>query len=166
MKRMYLLLIASARQTLDIASPYFVIDESSEWSLGDAVRRGVRVRIMTEGEHTDAMPVKYSSRRSYERLLSMGIELYEYQPTMFHTKVMIVDGTWSMFGSANFDNRSLELNDELNIAVHDDNLALRFRQLFDADLGRAKRLRLDTWTNRPLGEKGREYFWGYWGEIF
>jgi cardiolipin synthase len=166
MKRMYLLLIASARRTLDIASPYFVIDESSAWALDDAVRRGVHVRILTEGEHTDAMPVKYASRRTYERLLSNGIELYEYQPTMFHSKVLIVDGVWTMFGSANFDNRSLELNDELNVAVHDRDLASRFLRMFEADLQRARRLELRTWQRRPLIEKAREQFWGYFGEVF
>jgi cardiolipin synthase len=166
MKRLYLLLIASARRTLDITSPYFVIDESSEWGLVDAVRRGVRVRILTEGDHTDAKPVKYSSRRSYERLLENGIELYEYQPTMLHTKVMVVDGAWSMFGSANFDNRSLELNDELNVAVHDRTLGSRFSRMFDNDLQRAKQLRLEEWRQRPLVEKARERFWGYWGEVF
>jgi cardiolipin synthase A/B len=166
MKRLYLLLMASARQRLDIGSPYFVSDESSEWVLDDAARRGVRVRILTEGDRTDARPVKYSSRRSYERLLSKGIEIYEYQPTMFHTKMMVVDGVWSMFGSANFDNRSLELNDELNIAVQDEELAMRFSRVFEADLTRARRLDLESWTRRPLGEKAREHFWGYWGEIF
>jgi cardiolipin synthase len=167
MKRLYLLLIASARRTLDIITPYFVTDESSEWALDDAVQRGVHVRILTEGaEHTDALPVKYSSRRVYGRLLARGIELYEYQPTMLHTKVMIVDGVWSMFGSANFDNRSLELNDELNVAVHDRDLAGRFGADLDADLRRAKQLRLEEWEQRPFIEKAREHFWGYWGEIF
>lgn len=166
MKRLYLLLIASARRTLDITSPYFVIDESSEWALKDAIQRGVRVRILTEGDHTDAKPVKYSSRRAYGRLLENGIQLYEYQPTMLHTKVMVVDGTWSMFGSANFDNRSLELNDELNVAVHDRDLGSRFSRIFEADLQRAKRLRVDEWRQRPLVEKAREHFWGYWGEVF
>ena len=63
------------------------------------------------------MPVKYASRKHYEQLMELGIEIYEYQPTMMHTKTFVVDGVWSMFGSADFDNRSLELNDELNVAV-------------------------------------------------
>ncbi|MGE3957114.1 MAG: phosphatidylserine/phosphatidylglycerophosphate/cardiolipin synthase family protein [Vicinamibacterales bacterium] len=166
MKRLYLLLIASARRTLDIASPYFVSDESSEWALDDAVKRGVRVRVLTEGDHTDARPVKYASRRNYDRLIARGIQIAEYQPTMFHAKVMVVDGVWSMFGSANFDNRSLELNDELNVAVHDADLASRFGRIFEDDLRRAKALTLPEWRRRPLGEKAREFFWGYWGEIF
>ena len=74
---------------------------------------------------TDAKPVKYSSRDEYAHLMSEGVAIYEFQPTMMHTKVMVVDGVWSMFGSANFDNRSLELNDEMNVAVSEPALARR-----------------------------------------
>ena len=125
MKLLYLLAIASARTTLDIESPYFVMDESTQWSLEDARRRGVKVRMVVEGDITDAKPVKFASRASYERLLEQGIQLHEYQPSMMHAKVMVVDGVLSIFGSANFDNRSLELNDELNLAVFDQALAAR-----------------------------------------
>jgi cardiolipin synthase len=166
LKRLYLFGIASARRTIDITSPYFVTDESSDWSLKDAVSRGVKIRILVEGDTTDAMPVKYASRAAYERLLSMGIEIYEYQPTMMHTKTMVVDGAWSMFGSANFDNRSLELNDELNVAVADRDLARRFTEDFERDLRVSSRLDLATWRQRPLLEKSRETFWSYFGEIF
>src|SRR5690606_16085817 len=109
LKRLYLLAIASAGRTLDITTPYVLPDEPTVWSLTDAVNRGVRVRILVEGDITDAMPVKYASRHFYDRLLAAGIEIYEYEPTMMHTKTFVVDGIWSMFGSANFDNRSLEL---------------------------------------------------------
>lgn len=166
MKRLYLLLIASARTSVDITTPYFVTDESSRWALLDAVGRGVRVRILTEGDITDAPPVKYSSRRAYQNLVDTGIELHEFQPTMLHTKTMVVDGVWSMFGSANFDNRSLELNDELNVAVHDRGVATRIVSAFEADLKRSARIDPEGWRRRPLKEKAREVFWGYWGEIF
>jgi cardiolipin synthase len=166
LKRLYLLGIAAARRTIDITSPYFVTDESTGWALRDAVARGVKIRILVEGDKTDAMPVKYASRQAYEGLLSMGIELYEYQPTMMHTKTLVVDGAWSMFGSANFDNRSLELNDELNVAVSDRDLAKRFTEDFEQDLRVSSRLELATWRNRPRLEKARELFWSYFGEIF
>ncbi|HMI87672.1 MAG TPA: phospholipase D-like domain-containing protein [Polyangiaceae bacterium] len=166
LKRLYLLAIASARRTIDITTPYFVTDESSEWSLRDAVSRGVKIRILVEGDETDAMPVKYASRNAYERLLSMGIEMYEYRPTMMHTKALVVDGVWSMFGSANFDNRSLELNDELNVAVTDRDLARRFLEDFEQDLRVSSRLELARWRERSLLEKSREKFWSYFGEIF
>lgn len=166
LKRLYLLAIGAAMKTLDICTPYFITDESSDWSLSQAVTRGVKIRLLVEGEHTDAKPVKFSSRSAYERLMMEGIELYEYQPTMMHTKAMVVDGVWSMFGSANFDNRSLELNDEMNVAVSDRDLAQRLLQDFEADLQSAKRLDLDSWRRRSPLEKAREYFWSYFGEIF
>ncbi|HEX2455215.1 MAG TPA: phospholipase D-like domain-containing protein [Vicinamibacterales bacterium] len=166
LKRLYLLIIASAQKTLDITSPYFVTDESSLWSLEDAVRRGVTIRILVEGDITDAMPVKYASRAVYDRLLAIGIQISEYQPTMMHTKVLVADGMISMFGSANFDNRSLELNDELNVAVWNRDLAARFTQDLEADLQRARKLELQTWRRRSLLDKTREQFWSYFGEIF
>jgi cardiolipin synthase len=166
LKRLYLLSIASARRTLDITTPYFVIDESSRWALEDAVRRGVTVRLLLEGDLTDAMPVKYASRHHYEHLMELGIAIYEYQPTMMHTKVMVVDGVWSMFGSANFDNRSLELNDELNVAVSNPGLAARLLADMEQDLKVSQRLELQTWRQRPLLSKAREQFWTAFGEIF
>ena len=166
LKRLYLIGIASARRTIDITSPYFVTDESTDWALQDAVSRGVKIRLLVEGDKTDAMPVKYASREAYDRLLSMGIQIYEYQPTMMHTKTLVVDGAWSMFGSANFDNRSLELNDELNVAVSDRDLARRFTDDLEGDLRVSSRLELATWRQRPMLEKAREKFWSYFGEIF
>ncbi len=125
LKLLYLLAIAAARSTLDIQSPYLITDESTQWSLSEARRRGVRIRLLTEGDITDAKPVKFAGRSDYERLMEQGIEVYEYQPAMMHTKAMVVDGVLSIVGSANFDNRSLELNDELNVAVFDPGLAGR-----------------------------------------
>lgn len=166
LKRLYLFAIASARRTLDITTPYFVPDESTLWSLVDAVNRGVRVRLLVEGDITDAMPVKYASRRYYDRLLSAGIEIYEYEPTMMHTKTFVVDGIWSMFGSANFDNRSLELNDELNVTVSSRDLAARLLKDMEEDLGNSHRLEFAAWRGRSLLMKARERFWSAFGEVF
>ena len=166
LKRLYLLAIGSARRTIDITTPYFVPDESTLWALHDAVGRGVRVRLLVEGDITDAMPVKYASRHYYDRLLSEGLEIYEYRPTMMHTKAMVVDGHWSMFGSANFDNRSLELNDELNVAVTGRDLARRLTEDFDQDIKVSDRLELAGWRDRSLLMKAREQFWSFFGEIF
>lgn len=166
MKLLYLLAIASARKTLDIESSYVVLDESTQWSLAEARRRGVRVRILMEGDITDAKPVKFAGRASYERLLEQGIELYEYQPAMMHAKVIVIDGALSVVGSANFDNRSLELNDELNIAVFDPALASRLLTDFDRDLTRSVRIELDEWRSRPLHIRGREKLWSFFGEVF
>jgi cardiolipin synthase len=166
LKRLYLLGLASARQTADITTPYFVTDESSRWALEDAVKRGVKIRLVLEGDITDAMPVKYASRKHYEQLMELGIEIYEYQPTMMHTKTFVIDGVWSMFGSANFDNRSLELNDELNVAVSSRELAARLLADFEQDAKASKRLGLAEWRKRSLLMKARELFWASFGEIF
>jgi cardiolipin synthase len=166
LKRLYLVSVGAARRTLDICSPYFITDESTEWSLMEAVKRGVRIRILVEGDMTDSKPVKYASREAYERLMAAGMEIYEYQPTLMHAKALIVDGVWSMIGSANFDNRSMELNDEMNVAVSDLPLAARLTQDFEADLKRSKKLDLAEWRRRSFLEKAREHFWSYFGEIF
>ena len=166
LKRLYLLALASAKRSIEITSPYFVPDESTLWAIADARRRGVHIRMLVEGNITDAMPVKYASRFYYERLLANDIEIYEYQPTMMHTKTLIVDGIWSMFGSANFDNRSLELNDELNVAVSSRDLAARLLQDFEQDIKSAKRLELTTWRQRSFLMKTRERFWSVFGEVF
>jgi cardiolipin synthase len=166
MKLLYLLAIASASRTLDIESPYFVMDESTQWSLEDARRRGVTIRMVVEGDITDAKPVKFASRASYERLLERGIQLHEYQPSMMHAKVLVVDGVLSIFGSANFDNRSLELNDELNVAVFDPRLAARLTSDFERDIRRSKVLNLEEWRSRPPHIRGREKLWSLFGEVF
>ena len=166
MKLLYLLAMASARKTLDIQTPYLVTDESTEWSLTDAARRGVRVRLLLEGDITDAKPVKFAGRDAYERLMEHGIEIYEYQPAMMHAKVLVVDGVLSVFGSANLDNRSLELNDELNVAVFEPSLAARLLEDFERDLKKTKKIDLESWRSRPIHIRGREQLWSFFGEVF
>lgn len=165
-KRLYLLSLAAARRRVLITSPYFVTDPSIMWSIEQARARGVQIRILVEGDVTDAKPVKFASRHAYERLLAMGVELYEYQPTMMHAKTMVVDETWSMFGTANFDNRSLELNDEVNVAMRDRGLVAALASTFEADIKRAKVLTLDEWRKRGLLERTREQFWRWFSEVF
>ncbi len=166
-KLLYLLAMGAARKTLDIQSPYITLDESTRWSLAEARRRGVRVRMVTEGEITDAMPVKHASREDYQLLLDQGIEIYEYQPTMMHTKAVMVDGAFSVIGSANFGNRSFELNDELTVAVFDPELAATLTSHFEADIAVSKRLDAATWKDqRSIFGKAQEQFWAMFGEIF
>jgi cardiolipin synthase A/B len=166
LKLLYLLAIAAARKTLDIQSPYLITDESTQWSLAEARKRGVHIRLLTEGDMTDAKPVKFAGRADYDRLMAQGIEVYEYQPAMMHTKAVIVDGTMAIVGSANFDNRSLELNDELNAAVFDAGLAGRLTMDFDNDLRRSKKLSLDEWRSRPPHIRARYKICSYFGEVF
>jgi cardiolipin synthase len=165
-KRLFLLTIGAARRALDITTPYFVVDESTRWALEQARRRGVRIRILVEGDRTDAKTVKWASRSDYDALLEQGVEIYEYQLTMMHAKTTVVDGRWSIVGSANFDNRSLDMNDEVNIGIADRTLAERLLVTFEDDLTRAKRLTLDQWRRRALHEKANEKFWSLLGEFF
>jgi cardiolipin synthase len=166
-KLLYLLALGAARQTIDIQSPYITLDASTRWSLSEARRRGVRIRLLTEGEITDAMPVKHASRFLYQQLLDSGIEIAEYQPTMMHSKAVIVDGVLSVIGSANFGNRSFELNDELTIAVADRGLAASLIADFEADLLKSERLDAATWpARRSIVDKMQERFWSFFSEIF
>jgi cardiolipin synthase len=166
MKLLYLMSLAATQRTLDIQSPYLITDESTEWSLLEARRRGVRVRLLVEGDRTDAPPVKFAGRARYARLLEAGIDIYEYQPTMMHAKALIADDMLSIVGSANFDNRSLELNDELNLALFDRALAARLRDDFERDIARSKKLDLEEWLSRPLHIRAREKLWSLFGELF
>ena len=100
----------------------------------------MRVRLLVEGDLTDAKSVKYASRAATSDLLAAGIEIHEFQPTMMHVKAMVVDGAWSIVGSANFDNRSFELNDEINVGIVDPRVAARGSSAdFEADLRRSTR---------------------------
>jgi cardiolipin synthase len=143
-----------------------VTDESTLWSLQEARKRGVRIRILMEGDITDAKPVKFAGRAAYGTLLASGIELYEYQPAMMHAKAMMVDGLMTIVGSANFDNRSLELNDELNVVAFDASLAGRLTADFERDITRSTRIDPERWGSRPIHIRAREKGWSLFGEIF
>jgi cardiolipin synthase len=119
----------------------------------EALGRGVKLRIITPGPHTDTETVKAASRAVWGRLIAAGAEIYEYQPTMYHCKVMIVDGLLVSVGSTNFDNRSFRLNDESNLNIYDAGFAAEQRAIFADDLGRSKRVTLEQWENRPWTEK-------------
>jgi len=165
-KRLYLMSLGAAQKSLDITTPYFVLDASTQWAIEEARKRGVRIRLLVEGDRTDAKTVKWASRSIYDRLLQQGIEIHEYQPTMIHAKTMVVDGAWSVIGSANLDNRSLDMNDEVNIGIADRTLAQALTVTFEDDLRAAKRLNLEEWRRRAIHEKANEKFWSLLGEFF
>ena len=152
-RMLYQLLIASARDRIEICSPYFVPDSSMREELARAARRGVTVRIIVPGQYSDHRMVRWTSRRLFGELLRSGIEIHEYRPAMFHAKIVIVDGVWSVLGSTNFDNRSFGLNDEINVAIVDRGVATRVGEDFTRDLERSDRVSLDTWSNRSLVER-------------
>ena len=155
MQLMYHLAITAAERSIDLSVAYFVPDELTQKHLMDALARGVRVRFITPGEHTDTDTVKAASRATW------GPLIYEYQPTMYHCKVMIVDQLLVSVGSTNFDNRSFRLNDEANLNVYDAAFAKRQTEVFEDDLKRSRRVTYEEWLNRPLREKAHEKLTGW-----
>lgn len=150
---MYLLTISSSVKTIDLSASYFVPDELTLRVMTDALKRGVRVRIIVPGEHIDTEIVRKASRASWGGLLASGAHIYEYQPTMFHCKTLIVDGLLVSVGSTNFDIRSFRLNDEANLNVYDAAFASQLTEVFERDLKRSRQITLAAWRNRPLTEK-------------
>jgi cardiolipin synthase len=157
MHLMYLLSIAAATKTIDLSSAYFVPDDLTVGALVAAMRRGVRLRIITPGPIIDSQTVRAASRASWGPLLEAGAEISEYQPTMFHCKVFMVDGLLVSVGSTNFDNRSFRLNDEANLNIYDEAFAAAETVQFEADLAQSRRITFEDWKNRPLHEKAMEH---------
>ena len=153
MQLMYLLAIASASRSVDLSASYFVPDDLVLRTLIEAIRRGVKVRIIVPGEHIDSDTVRSASRARWGDLLSAGAVIAEYQPTMFHCKVMIVDQILVSVGSTNFDNRSFRLNDEATLNVMDSPFAKQQTAIFEEDLALSRQITFAQWSNRPFREK-------------
>lgn len=153
MQLMYHLAITAADRSIDLSAAYFVPDDLTLKLLMDALGRGVRLRIITPGEHTDTETVKAASRGTWGQLLQAGAEIYEYRHTMYHCKVLIVDDLMVSVGSTNFDNRSFRLNDEANLNVYDADFAKRQTKVFEADIKRSERVTYEAWLDRPWTEK-------------
>jgi cardiolipin synthase len=155
---LFQLLLASAKQSISITTPYFLPDRSLTYELCRAVtERHVRVRILVPGRKSDHLLTRSTSRGAYGPLLKAGAEVHEYQPAMIHAKVLIVDDLWTVVGSTNFDNRSFGLNDEVNLAVRDVLLAQRMESDFANDLLQSRRVTLNEWRHRPIFERVPEF---------
>jgi cardiolipin synthase len=157
---MYLLSIAAARKNIYMSNAYFVPDDLSVKHLVSAAKRGVKIQIIAPGEITDTKLVRSASRSRWGELLKAGVEFYEYQPTMFHCKVMTVDDIWSSVGSTNFDNRSFRLNDEVNLNIYDADFAREQNEIFKDDLSKSRKITYEDWQNRPVTEKFKEWLAG------
>ena len=150
-------LIKSARKSIRITTPYFLPDRSARRALIEAVeQRGVSVQILTAGPHIDHKFIRTLSRHSSRHLLIAGAEIFEYQPAMIHAKLMTVDGQWSVVGSTNFDHRSFALNDEVNLAVLDSELAKVIERDFTDDLKQSCPLTLEMLKERTPWGKAEE----------
>jgi cardiolipin synthase len=156
MHLMVLLALTAARTSIDIENAYFVPDKLTVEALCSAARRGVRVRIVVPGRHTDARIGRWAAQGLYGALLESGIQIYEYQPTMMHCKVLVIDALWSSVGSSNFDDRSFRLNDEANLNVFSEELAREQIRLIDADIEKSRRMVLNKWKHRKFGRRINE----------
>jgi cardiolipin synthase len=153
MELMYLLALTAASRSIDLSAAYFVPDELTTNALVAALKRGVRVRIIVPGEHIDSDTSRSASRARWEAPLKAGALIAEYAPTMYHCKVMIVDGLLVSVGSTNFDNRSFHLNDEATLNILDTGFAAEQTKTFEEDLAQARPVSLQAWQTRPWREK-------------
>ena len=160
MQLMYMMSIAAAVKSIHLSAAYFVPDDNEVRMLAAAAKRGVRVQIIVPGKETDSAIVRRASRSTWGELLRSGVEIYEFQPTFFHCKVMVVDGVWVSVGSTNFDTRSFSTNDEANLNVYDRRFASEQLHIFAQDLERSRRITLEEWERRPFTERLWEHTLG------
>ncbi len=154
---LFQLLLASAKHSISITTPYFLPDKSLTRELCRAIEdRGVKVRILVPGRKSDHLLTRSTSRAGYGPLLKAGAEVYEYQPSMIHAKVLCIDELWAVVGSTNFDNRSFGINDEVNLAVCDPAFAGRLEQDMLGDLAESRRISFNEWRHRPVTERAPE----------
>ena len=141
-------LLLLAQERVRITSAYFVPDERILGLLQDASKRGVDVRILVPGDHADKRVVQIAGEEKYEGLLEAGVRIFRFQPTMIHAKVVTVDGTVGTVGSANFDQRSMGINEEANIVFFDKATTAILDHHFDEDLQRSVEIDPERWANR------------------
>ena len=146
-------LVESARERVLIATPYFLPDRMLRRGLLRTAKRGVPITVIVPGAHTDQRWVRLASRRLYGPLLGAGVRIFEYDAGMTHAKALIVDGLWAVIGTTNFDNRSFEHNDEVNVVVRDEKIAARLMVDFESDIAHSCEIVADGWVARPLWEK-------------
>jgi cardiolipin synthase len=150
---MYLMSISSAAKNVRLANAYFVPDKLAIDTFLEAAHRGVKVEIIVPGRHIDQQTVRHASHNTWAKLLEVGVRIYEYQPTMFHCKYMIVDDLWVSVGSSNFDSRSFRLNAEANLNVLDSRFAAGQLKVFEQDKAKSKEITLEMLKHQPIWDK-------------
>ena len=143
----------NARRRLWITSSYFIPDRHLRKAVTTRARAGVDVRILVPGNHTDALPVQYAGRGYYEELLEAGVRIFEYQASMMHAKTVVVDDGWTLVGSANMDERSMEINEENLLGIAETGFAGAVVAGVEKDLTRSKEIRLEEWRRRPAYQR-------------
>ncbi|OLD16082.1 MAG: cardiolipin synthase B [Acidobacteria bacterium] len=156
-RMLFQVLLASATKTIHITTPYFLPDRSVIDELVRAVReRNVEVVVLVPGKRSDHMLTRSSSRHAYGKLLKAGASIHEYEPSMIHAKILLIDSIWGVVGSTNFDNRSFGINDEVNLAARDPDFTQRLQQDFAKDLACSRKVTYQEWKRRPVLERAPE----------
>jgi cardiolipin synthase len=161
-KMLYYMAIQAARKSIHIQNAYFLPDKQTRNALIRAVQRGVDVQVMVPGTHIDLPPVRLASRLHYGPMLEAGVKIYEYEPTMMHTKTLVVDGIFSTIGSINFDTRSMGKNAEESLAFYDQGFAEQIESMFNDDLKRCREVTHDRWSHRGFIARISELVFWVW----
>lgn len=163
-RRAYIRAIKYAKESICIENAYFVPDRGILRVLRNARKRGVRVDLILPGV-SDISAVLYAGRSLYARLFRWGVRIFEWQNTVLHSKIAVVDEIWSTVGSFNIDRISIVHNLEVNVTVMDRHFAAEMRTMFEQDLKHCREIDAAAWSRRPLREKILErvfYFLRRW----
>jgi cardiolipin synthase A/B len=155
----YLLSMAAARKSIRLSHAYFVPGNLAIETLVKARQRGVKVEVIIPGK-SDSFAVSRAGRARLGKLIEAGVEFFEYQPTLYHCKIMIVDDIWASVGSVNFDEKSFRHNDEANLNVFDAEFAARLTETFEADKRQCRRYTLEDYRKRSLCSKLTDFLIG------
>ena len=158
--------IQAARRRLWIENAYFLPDRDFRRALVAAARRGVDVRLVVPGRHTDIKLIRYAARSDYDELLRGGVRIFEYQPTMLHTKMMVVDSQWTSIGSINFTARSMRANAEANVAIYDPEFARQAEAVIERDLAQSREITWEDWRRRGWCDRLRESYASLYKALF
>lgn len=158
--------ICLAQKRIWIQNPYFIPEPEAIDAFGEAVRRGVDVRVMMPSTSGSDNPmVQHAGHRNFEKLLKCGVRLFEYPHTLLHQKVMTVDGVWSAIGSSNFDDRSFDTNDEITLGIKDAALARQLGAVFEKYVQRCEEINLKQWQQRGLWHKFKDNMFYVFNEV-
>ncbi|WP_320778684.1 phospholipase D-like domain-containing protein [Streptomyces sp. CRN 30] len=156
MQTLIRVVIESAEERLRLATAYFSPDAYFVELLCAAARRGVEVELLLPGPHTDKRVCQLAGQHHYEDLLGCGVKIYQYQPTMMHAKVITVDRAAALVGSTNLNRRSLDHDEEVMLAVLDEEFTATLDDHFDADIAAARLMRPGRWERRSPLQRARE----------
>jgi cardiolipin synthase len=149
--------IAAAEKRIWITNPYCTPTDDQVELLARAVKRGVDVRLLLPGKHNDQPATKAAGRTAYGKLLKGGVKIFEYEPTMIHSKTMVVDGLFSMFGTSNLDARSSQINEEIDVSVYDAGFGREMEQVFEKDLAVSRLYTMEEFHRRSIWERCGEW---------